>query len=140
MVSGVGIWIVVLVLAAATVFALADRHRQGRFRASPQQQDWERRVGTTLGSEITFVQFSSAFCAPCRATRLLLTDIAERDAGIKHIEVDAESHLELVRELNILSTPTTFVLDRDGNTVARSSGTPKRDQVLSLVQGIRNSH
>jgi hypothetical protein len=27
---------------------------------------------------------------------------------VKHIQVDAESHLELVRELDIRSTPTTI--------------------------------
>jgi thiol-disulfide isomerase/thioredoxin len=137
----VGTWIVVAVLVLATGWALVDRRRRGTFRtATPEQADWHRRLGTTLGDDVTFVQFSSAFCAPCRATRLLLSDVAEREHGIKHIEIDAEKNLELVRELGVLSTPTTFVLDGDGRTIARSAGTPKRDQVMLLVQGIRNSH
>lgn len=135
----IGTWIVLGAAALATAIALIERHRRGRFRTSDEYIEWSRRLGTSLGSEATFVQFSSAFCAPCRATRLILSDIASKESGIKHIEIDAESHLELVRELNILATPTTIVLGRDGRTVARSSGAPRRDQVLLLLQGIRNS-
>ncbi len=33
---------------------------------------------------------------------------------VKHIHIDAESHLELVRELDIRSTPTTLFINKDG--------------------------
>ena len=56
---------------------------------------------------------------------------------VKHIHVDAESHLELVRELDIRSTPTTLFLNGDGIEVGRAMGTPKRSQVLDAVNAIR---
>ncbi|HZC27562.1 MAG TPA: thioredoxin family protein, partial [Actinopolymorphaceae bacterium] len=71
-------------------------------------------LGTDLGERATLVQFSSAFCAPCRATRQLLRDIAAKEPGITYAEIDAESHLGLVRRLHILRTPTVLVLDADG--------------------------
>ena len=50
-----------------------------------------------------------------------------------HVEVDAESHLELVRQVGILRTPTTLVLDPRGVEVARAAGAPTRDQVLAQL-------
>ena len=56
---------------------------------------------------------------------------------VKHIQVDAESHLELVRELDIRSTPTTLFINKDGIEVGRATGTPKREQVLAALSNIR---
>ena len=86
------------------------------------------------GERATLLQFSSAFCAPCRATRRTLADVAERVPGVTHVEVDAESNLELVRRLGIFRTPTTLVLDGDGREVTRASGPPRAVQVLSALE------
>ena len=51
--------------------------------------------------------------------------------------IDAESHLELVRELDIRSTPTTLFINKDGVEVGRAAGTPKREQVLAALSNIR---
>ncbi len=56
---------------------------------------------------------------------------------VEHVEVDAESELELVRQLNILSTPTTLILDSSGNEIARAVGAPKREQVINALAAIR---
>jgi thioredoxin-related protein len=56
---------------------------------------------------------------------------------VKHVQVDAESHLELVRELDIRSTPTTLFINKDGIEVGRAAGTPKREQVLAALASIR---
>jgi thiol-disulfide isomerase/thioredoxin len=90
-------------------------------------------AGHTLGSRATLLQFSSAFCQPCRATRVILADVASKVDGVEHIEVDAESHLDLVREIGILRTPTTLVLDGAGRVTARASGVPRREQVLAAL-------
>jgi thiol-disulfide isomerase/thioredoxin len=85
------------------------------------------------GERATLVQFSSAFCAPCRATRRVLGDVADLAEGVTHVEIDAESNLELVRKLNILKTPTTLVLDEHGREVARATGQPKKTDVLRAL-------
>ena len=94
-------------------------------------------IGVDLGSRATLVQFSSAFCSPCRATRMLLEDVTENMGDVVYVEVDAETNLELVRTLDIRSTPTTLFLDRTGHEVGRAMGAPKRDQVLSAISAIR---
>ncbi|MFF6996690.1 thioredoxin family protein [Streptomyces sp. NPDC008313] len=95
-------------------------------------------VGGTLGERATLVQFSSAFCAPCRATRRVLTEVAGMVPGVSHVEIDAEEHLGLVRELDILKTPTVLVLDSAGRIVRRAAGRPRTaDVVAALGEAVR---
>jgi len=88
---------------------------------------------TQLGERATLLQFSSAFCAPCRATRRTLTEVAAVVPGVAHVEIDAEHHLDLVRRLRILRTPTTLVLDAEGREVSRAAGAPRKEQVLGAL-------
>ncbi len=90
-------------------------------------------TGNQAGERATLLQFSSAFCAPCRATKRVLGDVAELTPGVAHVEVDAESNLDLVRRLSILKTPTTLVLDGHGREVLRAAGQPRKAEVLSAL-------
>jgi thiol-disulfide isomerase/thioredoxin len=87
-----------------------------------------------LGERATLLQLSSAFCAPCRATRRILADVAEVVPGVSHVEIDAEHHLDLVRQLGIMRTPTTLVLDGHGREVLRATGVPTKAAVLDGLQ------
>ena len=93
-------------------------------------------IGADLGSRATLLQFSTVFCGPCRATRLLIEDVTADMADVAHVEIDAEANLELVRTLDIRSTPTTLFLDAHGHEVGRAMGAPKRDQVLKAIASI----
>ncbi|WP_371530616.1 thioredoxin family protein [Streptomyces sp. NBC_01283] len=90
-------------------------------------------AGHGLGERATLVQFSSAFCQPCRATRRVLAEVAEMVPGVAHVEIDAEAELDLVRELGILKTPTVLVLDADGRVVRRATGQPRRVDVIAAL-------
>jgi thiol-disulfide isomerase/thioredoxin len=94
-------------------------------------------IGGDLGSRATLVQFSSAFCTPCRATRTLLENVVADLSDVRHVEIDAETNLELVRKLDIRSTPTTLILNSSGIEVGRAVGAPKRDQVLAALAAIK---
>ena len=150
--QGVSVLVAALVLASA--FGVWRAARDGRFRgthalhtqAEPDAADSsEARESAArepapldgldhpLGERATLLQFSSAFCAPCRATRRVLTDVAGIVPGVAHVEIDAEHHLDLVRRLGITRTPTTLVLDASGREVSRASGAPTRDAVLATL-------
>ena len=86
-----------------------------------------------LGESATLLQFSSAFCVPCRATRRILTDVAAVVPGVRHLDIDAEHQLELVRELGIMRTPTTLVLDKHGREVRRAVGAPRKEDVFAAL-------
>lgn len=90
-------------------------------------------LGAELGERATLVQFSSAFCAPCRATRRVLDDVAGLVPGVTHVEIDAEGRLQLVRALGILKTPTVLVLDADGRIVRRAVGQPRKADVIAAL-------
>jgi len=90
-------------------------------------------IGADFGSRVTLLQFSSAFCSPCRATKALLADITADLSDVHHVNIDAESNLELVRRLDIRSTPTTLILNGAGVEVGRAVGAPKRDQVIAAL-------
>jgi thiol-disulfide isomerase/thioredoxin len=93
----------------------------------------EASVGHPLGERATLLQFSTAFCAPCRATRRILADVAGMTEGVAHVEIDAESRLDLVRQLNVLRTPTVLVLAGDGTIVRRASGQPRKPDVIAAI-------
>jgi thiol-disulfide isomerase/thioredoxin len=90
-------------------------------------------LGQPLGERATLLQFSSAFCAPCRATRRVLAEVAGMTPGVAHIEIDAESRLDLVRALGVLRTPTVLVLAADGRIVRRASGQPRKADVIGAL-------
>lgn len=90
-------------------------------------------LGQPLGEQATLLQFSSAFCAPCRTARAVLGDVASMVPGVVHIEVDAESHLDLVRRLDVTRTPTVLVLDSTGRIRTRATGAPRKADVIAAL-------
>ena len=84
-------------------------------------------------SPVTLLQFSSAFCAPCRAVRRVGSEVADLLPGVQHVEIDAESHLDEVRELGIWRTPTLLILDADGRVIKRATGVPSKPQLIAAV-------
>lgn len=149
-----GAWILVAAVGLALAVGLWRAATDGRFRGTHEvrggrssgveiqaETPAERplgaalvaEVGATLGERATLLQFSSAFCAPCRATRRILADVAQVVPGVTHVEVDAEHHLEAVRRFGVLRTPTTIVLGADGTEVTRAAGAPRKEQVLAAL-------
>ncbi|GAA2765236.1 thioredoxin family protein [Streptomyces paradoxus] len=131
-----GLVVCVVVLAAASAYGVLQRRRSGRVRVRGRD-DGKRldaaELGAELGERATLVQFSSAFCAPCRATRRVLGEVAGVVPGVAHVEIDAEAHLDLVRRLDILKTPTVLVLDADGRVVRRATGQPRKADVIAAL-------
>lgn len=115
----------------------ADRSDWGQDDHNPHDLVRTRLGGavadTAYGERATLVQFSSAFCAPCRVARRVLSEVAEIVPGVTHVEVDAESHLETVRALGIRRTPTTIIVGPDGREVSRALGAPSKDQVIAAL-------
>ena len=129
------------VLLVATVMGVALRRRAGRFRPgspggaamTPNAALTEADLGSSLGRQATLVQFSTAFCAPCRPTRQVLAQVAGMVDGVTHVEIDAASRLDLVQRLRINSTPTVLVLDPDGAIVTRAAGLPRKADVIAAL-------
>jgi thioredoxin-like negative regulator of GroEL len=129
---------IAIVLALATGYGVWYRRTRGKVVVKTDKGlITQNMVGVALGSRATLVQFSSAFCSPCRATRALIEDVTAGMSDVVYVDIDAEAHLELVRQLDIRSTPTTLFVDRNGLEVGRAMGAPKRDQVISAISAIK---
>lgn len=135
-----GLIALVVALAAASGLGMVMRRRASGIVkpvAGPGTQTLtEDDLGGPLGRQATLVQFSTAFCAPCRPTRQLLTQVAGMVDGVSHVEVDAAARLDLVRRLRISSTPTVLVLDRQGAIVKRASGLPRKADVIAALGAV----
>jgi thiol-disulfide isomerase/thioredoxin len=129
---------IAIVLILATGYGLWYQRSRGKVVVkSDKGLITHSMIGAALGSRATLVQFSSAFCTPCRATRTLLENVVTELSDVRHVEIDAETNLELVRKLDIRSTPTTLILNGFGIEVGRAVGAPKRDQVLAALAAIK---
>lgn len=149
-----GVIVLLVVVAAVVAYGGWWAASNGRFRGThrvkggaedeksavePVESTWDTVVAAgsvrdvELGDRATLVQFSTTFCVPCRAARRILSDVANLVPGVVHVEVDAEHHLELVRRLGVMRTPTTLVLGPDGHEVTRASGAPTKGQVLNAL-------
>ena len=151
-----GIVVLAIVLVIATAFGLWRRRVDGRIRdtkagrpvpVAAEDPEVEMttaegevldaaELGVPLGDAATLVQFSTAFCQPCRATRRILDDVSSMVEGVVHVEIDAEAHLELVRRLDIRRTPTVLILDREGDIRKRASGLPRKADVIAAVGAV----
>jgi thiol-disulfide isomerase/thioredoxin len=129
-----GVLVLVGTLVLATVAGLVMKARNGRVRTTAAS-NLPRDVAAVLApGGVTLVQLSTTFCAPCRHTRVLLSDLASRTDGLHHTELDLTERPELARELAVLRTPTTLAIDRAGTEILRVGGVPKRDELLSALQ------
>jgi thiol-disulfide isomerase/thioredoxin len=96
----------------------------------------ESELGVRLGELGTVVVFTTTFCSECRTTKTIVKDVVKDFKDIAYVEVDAESNLELVRRVDIRSTPTSIFLDSKGFEIARAKGAPKRDQLIKAIKAI----
>jgi len=88
---------------------------------------------TKLTTRVTFLQFSTDFCTFCGPTAKMLQALERSDENVTHLEVNVTDRPDLVSKFNILQTPTTLVLDRDGNIVSRIGGAPKAHTLVSEI-------
>ncbi len=138
-----------VVLVAGAAVGWWRRRTDGRLRNVEQTGAMEQSVDESvtverldpallerLGAEpgrVTLLQFSTAFCAPCRAVRRVSSEVAALLPDVRHVEVDAESHLAEVRELNIWRTPTLLVLAADGRVARRATGVPTKPHLIAAL-------
>lgn len=158
-----GLWVLLGVLVIATAFGLWFQRANGRVRdagpgrgspavqslpmvgaddppaaiepedVTPEMAALAEALDGRLGEKATMVQFSSAFCQPCRATRRILEEVSVLVPGVSHVEIDAEENLELVRVLDIRRTPTVLFLDRTGAVRKQASGQPRKADVIAAL-------
>lgn len=121
--------VLVGLVAFATVLGVIWRASQGRVHRARGHVD-----GIELGDRATLLQLSTEVCAPCRATARVLDGLSGDD--VRHIEIDIADRPDLVSRFNILQTPTTLILDRDGIVQSRIGGAVRRELVARELEKV----
>jgi thiol-disulfide isomerase/thioredoxin len=125
-----------LLISLTSVIGLILRAKKGVIKKGTRVKIAECEFGGKYGRRLTILQFSTTFCAECRTAKAIVKDVVKDFKDISYIEVDAESNLDLVRRVDIRSTPTTIFLDSKGFEIARAKGAPKRDQLINTIKAI----
>jgi thiol-disulfide isomerase/thioredoxin len=94
-------------------------------------------LGRPLGPDGTFLQISSAFCAPCRATRRVLERVVATDAGLAHVEVDVADRPDLAARFAVTRTPTVVLLDPSGVPALQVTGVPTLARARAAAAALR---
>ena len=141
--SVVGAVVVLVVLAAATVIGLVMRARAGRVRATESAESTPSTAGASgwelvdlvpdPDDRVLLLQLSSPVCAPCRQTAAALGELAEQEAGLRHVEIDVAGDPDAARTLHVMRTPTTIAFGLDGRELLRVSGVPRRQELLDAL-------
>jgi thioredoxin-related protein len=123
----------VLLLALTSITGIIYRAKKGDIKKGKRLQILESEIGASYGKRASILQFSTTFCSECRSAKAIVKDVVKELPDISYIELDAESNLDLVRRVDIRSTPTTVFLDKYGYEIARAKGAPKRDQLIKVI-------
>jgi thiol-disulfide isomerase/thioredoxin len=125
------------IILAASAFGIYRQINDGKTKVvDTRERVTTTDIGAEFGERVTLLQFSTAFCSPCRTTKVILSSTAELVPGVAHVEIDAESHLDLVNRLDIRRTPTTLILDAQGVVRNRAVGVPKKDELLTVIASV----
>ena len=125
-----------LLISLTSVIGLTLRAKKGVINKGSRLKISEGEFDGKYGSRLTILQFSTTFCSECRTAKAIVKDVVKDFKDIAYVEVDAESNLDLVRRVDIRSTPTTIFLDSKGFEIARAKGAPKRDQLIKAIKAI----
>ncbi len=139
--TGTYVLLAVLVLSAA--FGIYRKLSDGKLREEivpPMQGLTEHlHLDHDHPPQVTFLQFSSEFCQPCRVTNKILEEVTNSFPAICHIELDVVEHMDLVKTYGITRTPTTLIIDKAGTVHFKATGVPKKDELAAAVADLVNS-
>ena len=128
--------LLLIILIFCCIYWVFYKLKKGAIKKNIGLQILESELGDKYGKRATVVIFSTTFCSECRAAKALISDVTSTLSDISYIEIDAESNLELVRKVDIRSTPTAIFLDKAGFEIARATGAPKRDQLIKVIASL----
>ena len=137
-----GAYVLLAVLALSVAFGIYRKVSDGKLREEivPPLQGLSEHLHLDHDHppQVTFLQFSSEFCQPCRFTNKLLDEVTNSFPAICHIELDVVEHMDLVKTYGITRTPTTLIIDKSGTVHFRATGVPKKAELTAAVTDLVN--
>ena len=137
-----GSYVLLTVLVLSVAFGIYRKVSDGKLREEivPPLQGLSEHLHLDHDHppQVTFLQFSSEFCQPCRVTNKLLDEVTNSFPAICHIELDVVEHMDLVKTYGITRTPTTLIIDKSGTVHFRATGVPKKAELTAAVTDLVN--
>ena len=119
--------------AAATLDGMSSLPtRQERAPTRRSSSEIRRVTDDAFAAEVlesgtpVLVDFTAAWCPPCRVMKPVLAELAAERDDVKVVQLDVDADQRTAAEYGVLSMPT-FILFKDGREVHRLVGArPKR--------------
>lgn len=88
-----------------------------------------------LNKEIAVLDFSAAWCGPCRMLEPVLEELSEELAGkVAFYNADSDENMELAMKYRIQSIPA-LLLFKNGQEVSRTVGFQPKSSILKFIEG-----
>jgi thiol-disulfide isomerase/thioredoxin len=87
----------------------------------------------------TLVHFSADWCGPCAAVRRVVDQVCAHLPDVAHVEVDIDANPVAAKRLSVLSLPTTFIFDAEGQQRYRTAGVPKAADLQTALRPLLTS-
>lgn len=90
----------------------------------------------TLPNKPVLVYFTTPDCAPCKTVQRPAIDRVSNLLGerLQVVEIDATEQPDLAKVWGVLSVPTTFVLDAQGEARYVNNGVVRAEKLLEQIQ------
>jgi thiol-disulfide isomerase/thioredoxin len=121
-------------LGLAAVIGWLLNRRSGVVRETAETSDLDTSGLGLSRTGPTLVHFSAEWCGPCAGVRRVVDQVCSDLPDVAHVEIDLDANPAVARRLSVLSLPTTFIFDSDGNQRYRTAGVPKAADLRSALQ------
>ena len=97
-------------------------------------EDFEKFASTERG--LFIIKFYSDTCMPCKTVQRPAIQQVQQTLGdnVQIIEVDASERMDLASEWGVMSVPTTFILDKNGQPRQINHGVARAEKLLAQLK------
>ena len=135
-----GAYIVIAVVIISSLLGFMRIRTDGTVRShKPGSYVTSEELGHTMGSAATFIQFSSPFCQPCKATHDMVNKLITDKPEVAHVDLQVADHLDLVNQLSVMRTPTTVLINGKGHIEYRVEGAPRPGELAEALAKVLES-
>ena len=125
----------VLVVAAVALFSVWWKRRDGSVREVADRFTVQELAGLGAPAGVpVLLEFTAPNCAPCRATKQILSDVAQLWPEVALVTVDVGEALDVAKAHRVMRAPTTFVIGPGRTVRGRVSGVPDPGEIAALLE------
>lgn len=85
-----------------------------------------------INAGYVLVDFFAKWCGSCKQLSPIFDEVEKEYSNIKFVKIDIDELEELSLNYQVMSLPT-LLLFKDGNVVARKTGTLKKEELKDLL-------